>query len=137
MKKNSEIIQKMPAWVRKLLKPDVITEMRIRFVATAMTILILVFIIMLGSINMIMKTVSQSQSMRLLEEIANSDRYDMLNPEPEPEPDFRPGSDPEFNPTNTIKPLVWVPEHAQQQRPDGNRNPGNRPDQNFPGDNNP
>ncbi len=125
----------MPSWVRKLLKPDVITEMRIRFVATAMTILILVFIIMLGSINMIMKTVSQSQSMRLLEEIANSDRYDTLNPEPEP--DFRPGSDPEFSPTNTIKPLAWVPEHAQQQRPDGNRNPGNRPDQNFPDDNNP
>ncbi|MDE5884159.1 MAG: hypothetical protein K2H29_03660 [Oscillospiraceae bacterium] len=132
---NSKIIQKMPSWIRKLLKPDVITEMRIRFVATAMTILILVFIIMLGSINMIMKTVSQSQSMRLLEEIANSDRYDTLNPEHEP--DFRPGSDPELNNnTSNIKPLAWMPDHYQQRRPDGGHDPEKRPDQNFPDDNN-
>ena len=75
--------------MRKLLEPDVITQMRIRFVATAMAILILVFIIMLGSINMIMKTVSQSQSMRLLEEIAQSDRYDTLYQEPESEPELK------------------------------------------------
>ncbi len=73
--------------MQNLLKPDVIKTMQIKFVATAMGILILVFIIMLGSINMIMKTVSQSQSMQLLQEIAESDRYDMLNNEPEPKLD--------------------------------------------------
>ncbi|MDE6706426.1 MAG: HAMP domain-containing histidine kinase, partial [Oscillospiraceae bacterium] len=79
--------QKLPHWLQSLLKPDVIKTMQIKFVATAMGILILVFIIMLGSINMIMKTVSQSQSMQLLQEIAESDRYDMLNNEPEPKLD--------------------------------------------------
>ncbi|MDE6088573.1 MAG: hypothetical protein K2G25_09330, partial [Oscillospiraceae bacterium] len=142
---NSKIIQKTPSRVRKLLKPDVITEMRIRFVATAMAILIMIFIIMLGSINMIMKTVSQSQSMGLLEEIANSDRYDTLNAESEPilkpsqkpELDFRPGSDSELNnDISNIKPLAWLPDHQQQQRPDGSHDPGNRPEQNFPDDEN-
>ena len=61
---------------------DVIRMMRLRFVLTAMAILIVVFIIMLTSINMIMKTVSQSQSMRLLEQIAGSERYNSLNNQP-------------------------------------------------------
>ncbi|MDE5753490.1 MAG: HAMP domain-containing histidine kinase [Oscillospiraceae bacterium] len=132
---KKDFIQKLPIWMRKLLEPDVITQMRIRFVATAMAILILVFIIMLGSINMIMKTVSQSQSMRLLEEIAQSNRYDTLNQEPElrfekPLEDIPP---PESEPklTGNIAPLAWIPEDYHQKT-DGNRFPGNRPDQRFP-----
>ena len=44
---------------------DVIRMMRLKFVAVAMGILIVVFLIMLTSINMIMNTVSESQSMTL------------------------------------------------------------------------
>jgi len=72
-------IEKFPKWMQELLKPDVIKSMEIKFVATAMGILIMVFIIMLSSINMIMKTVSQSQSLELLQKIAESDRYNSLN----------------------------------------------------------
>lgn len=62
--------------------------MQIKFVAVSMTILIGVFLLMLGSINIIMQTVSQSQSLRLLVQIAESDRYnapDMTDPKP-PDP---------------------------------------------------
>ncbi len=62
----------------KKLKFDVILSMQIKFVAVAMAILIIVFLIMLSSINMIMNTVSQSQSHRLLVQIAESDRYNSL-----------------------------------------------------------
>lgn len=60
------------------LKFDVILGMQIKFVAVAMAILILVFLVMLSSINMMMNTVSQSQSHRLLVQIAESDRYNTL-----------------------------------------------------------
>lgn len=57
-----------------------IRQMQFQFVAVAMTILVGVFLLMLGSINLIMQTVSQSQSLRLLAQIAESDRY--ASPEP-------------------------------------------------------
>ncbi len=72
-------VEKLPHWLQALIHPDVIKEMQIKFVATAMGILVLVFIVMLTAINMIMKTVSQSQSMELLIKIAESDRYNSLN----------------------------------------------------------
>lgn len=68
------------------LKFDVILCMQLKFVTVAMIILITVFLIMLSSINMMMRTVSQSQSHRLLVQIAESDRYDELEP-PGNEPD--------------------------------------------------
>ena len=138
---KKDFIQKLPVWMRKLLEPDVITQMRIRFVATAMAILILVFIIMLGSINMIMKTVSQSQSMRLLEEIAQSDRYDTLYQEPESEPELKfekplediPPPELELKSTGNIAPMAWIPEEDHLKMND-NHSPENRPDQRFPDD---
>ena len=54
---------------------DVIRMMRVKFIAMAMSILIAVFVVMLASINVIMNKVSRSQSMRLLRQIADSDRY--------------------------------------------------------------
>ena len=71
--------EKLPHWLQTLIRPDVIKAMQIKFVAMAMGILIGVFIVMLTAINMIMKTVSQTQSMQLLENIAKSERYDVLN----------------------------------------------------------
>ncbi len=66
--------------MRKLpkFKTDVILWLQIKFVAVAMSILIVVFLIMLSSINMLMETVSQSQSLRLLVQIAESDRYETM-----------------------------------------------------------
>lgn len=58
---------------------DVIRMMRLKFICVAMAILIAVFLTMLTAINIIMNTVSQSQSMRLLEQIALSDRYDTIS----------------------------------------------------------
>ncbi len=68
--------------MRKLpgLKTDVILWLQIKFVAVAMSILIVVFLVMLSSINLLMETVSQSQSLRLLVQIAESDRYETLVP---------------------------------------------------------
>ncbi len=77
----------------KLAKPkiDMMLQLQIKFVAVAMSILIAVFLIMLSSINMIMRTVSQHQSMQLLRQIALSDRYNSVEiPEdlpPEPPED--------------------------------------------------
>ena len=121
--------EKLPRWLQSLLKPDVIKAMQIKFVAMAMTILILVFMIMLTAINMIMKTVSQSQSMELLVKIAESDRYNSLNddrpmediPPPDenmPPPDmFMPESETESESLVTaelqaenIASLGWIPE---------------------------
>lgn len=78
---------------------DVICMMRLKFICVAMAILIAVFLTMLTAINMIMNTVSRSQSMQLLRQIAESDRYnsvstpeigDILPPEPygEEPPEF-------------------------------------------------
>ena len=91
---------------------DVIRMMRLKFVAVAMGILIVVFLIMLSSINMIMNTVSESQSMTLLKQIAESERYDNVNdmpfdgmppqrPDGEIPPEFRDMIPPEeqFQPT--------------------------------------
>ena len=61
---------------------DVIRMMRLKFVAVSMGILIVVFLIMLTSINMIMNTVSESQSMALLKQIAESERYNNVNEMP-------------------------------------------------------
>ena len=83
-------IEKLPRWMQELIRPDVIKAMQIKFVATAMGILIMVFIIMLSSINMIMKTVSQSQSMELLTKIADSERYNTLNEDDRPLEDIPP-----------------------------------------------
>ncbi len=128
----------MPHWAQNLLKPDVIKTMRIKFVATAMGILILVFMIMLGSINMIMKTVSQSQSMHLLQEIAESDRYNALNNEPQPEPELdKPLEDippPEFQQFTTKDVLAeMITENnfillGQMQGHDNNYNHWERPE---------
>ena len=116
--------------MQSLLKPDVIKAMQIKFVATAMGILILVFMIMLTAINVIMKTVSQSQSMELLIKIAESDRYNTLNddrpmediPPPDdnnmPPPDMfmtEPATEPETLTAaeiqaENIAPLGWIPE---------------------------
>ena len=77
----------------KLAKPkiDMMLQLQIKFVAVAMSILIAVFLIMLSSINMMMRTVSQHQSMQLLRQIALSDRYNSVEiPEdlpPEPPQD--------------------------------------------------
>ena len=122
--------EKLPRWMQSLLKPDVIKAMQIKFVATAMGILILVFMIMLTAINVIMKTVSQSQSMELLIKIAESDRYNTLNddrpmediPPPDdnnmPPPDMfmtEPATEPETLTAaeiqaENIAPLGWIPE---------------------------
>ena len=61
------------------LRRDVICMMRLKFIAIAMAILITVFIVMLSAINMIMNTVSQSQSMKLIQQIAQSERYNSVN----------------------------------------------------------
>ncbi|MBQ4466006.1 MAG: hypothetical protein II916_08610 [Oscillospiraceae bacterium] len=60
------------------LRRDVIRMMRLKFIAVAMSILIAVFLIMLTAINMIMNTVSQTQSLHLLRQIADSDRYNTV-----------------------------------------------------------
>lgn len=62
------------------VKTDMIIWLQVKFVAVAMSILILVFLVMLSAINMLMETVSQSQSLRLLVQIAESDRYETLTP---------------------------------------------------------
>lgn len=101
---------------------DVIRMMRLKFICVAMGILIAVFITMLTAINMIMNTVSQSQSARLLQQIAESDRYNTIeyggmwggdNP---PEPPN--GSDP---PLEEMLPEASVPpsDNASAERPHG------------------
>ncbi|MBR7039970.1 MAG: hypothetical protein IKI21_12105 [Oscillospiraceae bacterium] len=65
-------------WIQDFRR-DVIRMMRLHFVMIAMAILILVFLLMLGSINMIMNTVSRTQSAQLLEQIAKSERYDTVD----------------------------------------------------------
>ena len=57
---------------------DVIRMMRLHFIMVAMAILIGVFLVMLTAINIIMNTVSESQSMTLLRQIADSDRYNTI-----------------------------------------------------------
>ncbi|MBP0974090.1 MAG: hypothetical protein J5851_09325 [Oscillospiraceae bacterium] len=79
--KNFPDLKQIKTWVQDFRR-DVIRMMRLRFILTAMAILIVVFIIMLTSINMIMQTVSQSQSMQLLEQIAASERYNTLDNQP-------------------------------------------------------
>ena len=59
-------------------KRDVIRMMRLHFIMVAMAILIGVFLVMLTAINIIMNTVSESQSMTLLRQIADSDRYNTI-----------------------------------------------------------
>lgn len=73
-------IKKIQLRIHPHIPLDVIGWMRVKFVAAAMGILILVLLIMLGSINLIMQTVSQSQSGRLLAQIAESERYNTLEP---------------------------------------------------------
>ena len=83
--------EQISGWLRRLrVGSDVIRQMRMKFVAVAMAILVGVFLTMLGSINMIMQTVSQSQSMRLLVQIAESDRYDSIGGENMPPPEGEP-----------------------------------------------
>ena len=84
-----------------MLKFDMMMQMQLKFVAVAMAILIGVFLIMLSTINMMMQTVSQHQSMKLLRQIAESDRYNTLEtsdefiPEPMGEPPVPPEGIPE------------------------------------------
>lgn len=78
-----------------LLKFDMMMQMQVKFVAVAMAILICVFLIMLGSINMMMQTVSQHQSMELLRQIAESERYNTLEVSEEFEPEQN-GAPPEL-----------------------------------------
>ncbi len=96
------------------LKIDMILWLQIKFVTVAMSILIAVFLVMLGSINMIMETVSQSQSLRLLVQIAESDRYDTMTvmpeelqdpPEPLPDQEVKPLSG-EWTDAITVQPLA-------------------------------
>ncbi len=103
---------KLPKWkqVRSFVQDfrrDVIRMMRLRFVLTAMAILIVVFLIMLTSINIIMKTVSQSQSMHLLEQIAASERYNSLVTQP---PDG--GMPPPALPPEATAPETTAPESS-------------------------
>lgn len=105
-------------WVQDLRR-DVIRMMRLKFIAVAMSILIAVFLVMLGSINMIMKTVSQSQSMRLLQQIAESERYntpyenDAMQPPPIPAAD-----------NDAENGVVLLSRGQGQDDWDGNRRPG-------------
>ncbi len=73
--------------MRFLKKPktDMILWMQIQFVVVAMSILVGVFLVMLSSINMIMQTVSQSQSHGLLVQIGESDRYNSVEMQVPPE----------------------------------------------------
>ncbi len=141
--------EKLPHWLQSILRPDVIKAMQIKFVAMAMTILILVFMIMLTAINMIMKTVSQSQSMELLIKIAESDRYNSLNDD-RPMEDIPPPEEmmpPEFmtetetdSTTETesvavaelqvenITPLGWIPPDEEWKRDDRGRRDGRIPE---------
>lgn len=139
---------KLPCWMQEILKPDVIKTMRVKFVATAMGILVLVFMTMLGLINMIMKTVSQSQSMQLLEKIAESDRYNTLNNEPETDKPLEDIPPPELQQPvitenvlaeiiseNQVVSLGWMPwdGNYNPERPEEKKHQGNMPDnENFP-----
>ena len=117
-------MEKLPQWLKELLNPDVIKIMQIKFVAMAMGILICVFIVMLTAINMIMKTVSQTQSMRLLEKIAQSERYDTLNDEPPDDmPPPEPKAEEEVQEENLL-PLGYMPDNRGG---DGRRNREDRP----------
>ncbi len=73
---------KLPKIQLPKLKFDMMFQLQLKFVAVAMAILIAVFLVMLSSINMMMQTVSQHQSMKLLRQIAESDRYNTLEAEP-------------------------------------------------------
>ena len=53
-----------------------IKKLQIKFVATTMSILLVVFIAVLGSINLIMQSMMQSQSRLVLNQIASNIRYD-------------------------------------------------------------
>lgn len=53
-----------------------IKKLQIKFVATTMSILLVVFIAVLGSINLIMHSMMQSQSRLVLNQIASNIRYD-------------------------------------------------------------
>ncbi len=123
--------EKLPHWLQTLIRPDVIKAMQIKFVAMAMGILIGVFIVMLTAINMIMKTVSQTQSMQLLENIAKSERYDVLNdaerPGEFPPPEDMPPKEDTFPPEMesvksaeedvlNIQMLGWIPEKRQDEK---------------------
>lgn len=144
MKKFSDL--KLSHWLQNLLKPDVITTMRMKFVGVAMGILILIFITMLGLINMIMKTVSQSQSMQLLQEIAESDRYNTLNNEPEldkplediPPPEFQQFTTEdvlaEFITENNFILLERMPldENNNLEQPENKKPFEEKPNNNFP-----
>ncbi len=77
---------KLPKCKLPDLKSDMMFQMQLKFVAVAMAILIAVFLIMLSSINMMMQTVSQHQSMQLLIQIAESERYNSIEPIDAPPP---------------------------------------------------
>ena len=146
---------KLPAWklpdrtaVRNWVQDfrrDVIRMMRLKFICMAMAILIVVFLIMLTSINMIMNTVSRSQSMKLLKQIAESDRYSSVDGgmgRPEMPPgetvpeDMRPPEETDASSDKTaeyeagIRPLGWGDERWQQRPGDWNDRP--REDQQPP-----
>ncbi len=104
------------SWIMDFRR-DVIRTMRLKFICVAMGILIVVFLVMLTAINMIMKTVSQSQSMVLLRQIAESPRYDTLqNNEPFGEDHF-------YSPDGT--PPAGDPPSGS--RPSGEKRPGSDP----------
>lgn len=107
-------------------KPDMIFWMQLKFVALAMGILIIVFLIMLSSINMMMRTVSQHQSMQLLRQIAESERYNTLAPDGMEEPLHEPLPEEQSEPlleasgyrqnTVTVQPMAyrnWWEEETQ------------------------
>ena len=101
---------------------DVIRMMRLNFICVAMAILIGVFIVMLTAINMIMNTVSQSQSMALLRQIADSDRYNTLENfdsgmPPEPPPDGEIPPDGTMPPDGEIPPDGTMPSEGETPPP--------------------
>lgn len=116
-------------WVQDLRR-DVIRMMRLKFICMAMTILLLVFLIMLGSINMIMQTVSRSQSLQLLRQIAASDRYNSLEPAQEaaPHPEQPPAETVSVQPPAeniSVQPLAYG---RNERFPEDDRQPPTLPE---------
>ncbi len=115
-------------------KRDMIFWLQVQFVIVAMSILVGVFLVMLGSINMIMQTVSQSQSHRLLVQIAESERYNTLVseeeiPPPKPEETSSPSAERSGRVIEVQQLANWYEEaEADDGEGDFNQGGGNRPD---------
>ncbi len=106
--------------MRKLNKPktDMIFWMQVQFVMVAFSILVGVFLVMLSSINVIMQTVSQSQSHNLLVQIAESERYNHVETD-----EFLPGhpSETQSLPSAELPERVIVAEPMYNEWENGDR----------------